>query len=210
MKLSASCVLAVLLLLCLGTPSPAHRVTLFAYVDGDVVRVECGFNRSQKVRQGKITVTDALTGASVLEGHTDEHGAFSFRPSEAVLRSGHDVRISVAAGEGHQSDWVVTAKELRSLNGHPAAGEAEQTPAGSGEQEPEAAAGQGVAAQTLAGLSAQELEALVGRVLDAKLAPLKSELAQARDRGPDLRDIIGGLGWILGLLGLAAYMKYRP
>jgi len=209
MRLSASCILAALLLLCLCTPSSAHRVTLFAYVDGDVVRVECGFSRSQKVRHGKIMVTDVVTGASVLEGLTDEQGAFSFRPSDAVLRSGHDLRISVAAGEGHLSDWVMTAKELRSLNAHPAAGDAAQTLPNANEGEPEAAAGRAAAAPALAGLSEQELEALVGRVLDAKLAPLKSELAQARDRGPDLRDIIGGLGWILGLLGLAAYVKYR-
>ncbi|CAK7058472.1 MAG: hypothetical protein DELT_01316 [Desulfovibrio sp.] len=29
------------------------------------------------------------------------------------------------------------------------------------------------------------------------------------DTGPGLRDIVGGLGWIVGLLGLATYIKYR-
>lgn len=34
-------------------------------------------------------------------------------------------------------------------------------------------------------------------------------VAQQRGGGSELRDIVGGLGWIIGLLGLAAYMKYR-
>ena len=32
----------------------AHRVNIFAFVDGDAVQVECGFNRSQKVKQGTV------------------------------------------------------------------------------------------------------------------------------------------------------------
>lgn len=34
----------------------AHRVNIFAFVDGDAVQVECGFNRSQKVKQGTVEV----------------------------------------------------------------------------------------------------------------------------------------------------------
>lgn len=46
------------------------------------------------------------------------------------------------------------------------------------------------------------LERMMSDMLDAKFA-------QQRSAGPELKDVIGGLGWILGLLGLAAYMKYR-
>lgn len=52
------------------------------------------------------------------------------------------------------------------------------------------------------------LEDMFAHVLDARLAPVEQALAQ-RAAGPDLRDIVGGIGWIIGLLGLAAYMKYR-
>ncbi|MDL2267912.1 hypothetical protein LJC46_08020, partial [Desulfovibrio sp. OttesenSCG-928-G15] len=58
-------------------------------------------------------------------------------------------------------------------------------------------------------MEARELESLVGRVMDAKLAPIKEALGEIRTQGPGLKDIIGGLGWIFGLLGIAAYMKYR-
>ena len=50
----------------------AHRVNIFAFVDGDAVQVECGFNRSQKVKQGTVEVFDATTGALLLQGTTDD------------------------------------------------------------------------------------------------------------------------------------------
>ena len=63
----------------------AHRVNIFAFVDGDAVQVECGFNRSQKVKQGTVEVFDATTGARLLQGTTDDNGVFRF-PVTAELR----------------------------------------------------------------------------------------------------------------------------
>ena len=34
-------------------------------------------------------------------------------------------------------------------------------------------------------------------------------LAESRDQGPALGDILGGIGYIIGLMGLAAYMRFR-
>ncbi len=33
--------------------------------------------------------------------------------------------------------------------------------------------------------------------------------AESRDKAPTLHDILGGIGYILGLLGLAAYIHFR-
>jgi nickel transport protein len=35
-------------------------------------------------------------------------------------------------------------------------------------------------------------------------------LAEQTEAGPNLRDIIGGIGWIFGLIGVAAYFRRRP
>ena len=43
----------------------AHRVNIFAFVDGDAVQVECGFNRSQKVKQGTVVPVAALHRSSL-------------------------------------------------------------------------------------------------------------------------------------------------
>jgi nickel transport protein len=34
-------------------------------------------------------------------------------------------------------------------------------------------------------------------------------LAERQDSGPTLRDVLGGLGYVLGLMGLAAYIHFR-
>ncbi len=46
--------------------------------------------------------------------------------------------------------------------------------------------------------------------LDAKLAPIRRAVLEGTEDGPGLREIIGGIGWIFGLVGVAAYFKSRP
>ena len=57
---------------------------------------------------------------------------------------------------------------------------------------------------------AAEIERIVDAALDAKLSPIKRMLAEQTEAGPNLRDIIGGIGWIFGLIGVAAYFRRRP
>ena len=160
-----------------GAPfASAHRVNIFAFVDGDAVQVECGFNRSQKVKQGTVEVFDATTGAQLLQGTTDDNGVFRFPVTAELREAGHDLNIRIIAGEGHQNDWTVAADELASSGG--------ATPA--------------------------EIERIVDAALDAKLSPIKRMLAEQTEAGPNLRDIIGGIGWIFGLIGVAAYFRRRP
>jgi nickel transport protein len=62
-------------------------------------------------------------------------------------------------------------------------------------------------------MSDPELKKYLEDMLEAKLAPVRQMLgrilAAQQDESPRLRDIIGGIGWIIGLLGLAAYMRNR-
>lgn len=96
-----------------GAPfASAHRVNIFAFVDGDAVQVECGFNRSQKVKQGTVEVFDATTGVQLLQGTTDDNGVFRFPVTAELRKAGHDLNIRIIAGEGHQNDWTVAADEL--------------------------------------------------------------------------------------------------
>ena len=191
------------LLLCFSETGFAHRVSVFAYVDGDAIHVECSFSKSQKVRNGILTFTDLVTGTTLLEGTTNEQGVFRFHPAKTFLQTGHGVNILLNAGEGHQNNWQISAEELQALSSFE-----QNTPvAPSVQQAPPPLTKKRMA--TDSALTATELEALIGKVVDAKLAPVKQTLAQQHDSGPTVRDIIGGLGWILGLLGLATYMKYK-
>ena len=56
----------------------------------------------------------------------------------------------------------------------------------------------------------QDLEEAVEKVLDRKLAPMMKLVAQSRQQqGPNARDVIGGIGYIFGLVGLGAYLHFR-
>ena len=49
---------------------------------------------------------------------------------------------------------------------------------------------------------------VVNAALDAKLAPIKR--AVLGQSGPGVVEIVGGIGWIFGLAGVAAYFRSRP
>jgi nickel transport protein len=216
MKYFTVSLVTLVLLLSFSSFSSAHKVNVFAYADGEAIQVECYFTRSQKVRFGKLAVTDLATGEKLLEGTTDEQGLFRFQPDPDFLKTGHGMNILLRAGEGHQSDWQIEPEELAALTppGKSAqqptqqstqlAGDAQPAPAEQLAQLP--AASRAMAAMDM---EATELEALIGKIMDAKLAPIKQTLARQVDSGPALRDIIGGIGWIIGLLGLATYMKHK-
>ena len=204
MKYCSAISAILVLLLSFSGESLAHKVNVFAYADGDAIQVECYFTRSQKVRHGKLIVTDLSTGEKLLEGSTDEQGLFRFQPDMAFLKTGHGMNILLNAGEGHQSNWEISPEELASLTPSGKSTEPQSAAQAAPAVEPsQASAVSGAAIETA------ELEALIGKIMDAKLAPIKQSLARQEDSGPNLRDIIGGIGWIIGLLGLATYLKYR-
>ena len=111
------CFLTLGLLAVLFAPAVAHRVNIFAFVDGGEIQVECGFSRGSSVQAGKIEVLDAATGAILLTGATDEQGIFRFPIPEAARETGHDLLIRVKAGEGHQNEWRIAAADLGARRG---------------------------------------------------------------------------------------------
>jgi nickel transport protein len=179
--------LAMLSLFALFIPAPvhAHKVTIFAWVEGETVHSESKFSGGKKVKAGKIEVFDHLN-RKVLEGTTDDQGYFAFPlPKEAQT-----LKIVLTAGMGHGNYWEITAQELGRQNPEPSGQPAQAPPT------------QDQRIQ----LDAQALEQIVARVVEKELAPLKAQLAE---QAWGLRDIVAGIGYILGLMGLASYVHYR-
>ncbi len=169
----------------------AHRVNLFAWVEGDTVYTVSKYPDGTRVKEGLIRVLDGA-GRELLQGKTNERGEFSF----PIPRRG-DLTIVLEAGMGHRADWPLSREEL---GGDPASAPppppafrlAEAAPAAVGEAVPAAA-----------------LEQALEKALDRKLAPVVKMLSELHEPRLRLTDIVGGLGWILGLAGLAAWIKNR-
>jgi nickel transport protein len=58
-------------------------------------------------------------------------------------------------------------------------------------------------------LSRQEAKALIDESLDRKLAPIVKMLADHVGRGPTVSEVLGGIGYIFGLAGVALYFLSR-
>lgn len=111
-------ILCLVLLTCPSQEVWAHRVNIFAYTDGDSIRVECSFSKTNRVRNGKLIFLDRETGAILHEATTDEDGLYVLRPDASFatfLASGHGLVIRLMAGEGHQNEWMMEPAELTGL-----------------------------------------------------------------------------------------------
>ena len=102
MKYCAALLCALLLALFFPQEGQAHRVNIFAYADGDAVQIECSFSKSQRVRNGRLTMCDAQTDEVLAHAVTDEQGFFRYVPEAAFLKRGHGLKIHLNAGEGHR------------------------------------------------------------------------------------------------------------
>ena len=218
-SLAMTSIMLAAFILATATSALAHRVNIFAWTEGNEVVAECGFNGGNKVKQGQVVVFDAATGAKLFEGRTDDFGVYRF-PVSAEGKA-HGVRIVIKAGEGHQNEWTVEAAELATIQpGTVAAPAPSSAPASAAASAPAVAtapAAQRPAspktdktpAQQAANISAADLQNIVNTALDAKLGPIRKELAELRVARPGFSEIIGGIGWLVGLAGIALYFKGR-
>ena len=205
-KIAAVLLFLLSLPLTVGSAS-AHRVNVFAWVEGDTVHVESKFAGGKKVKAGKIIVMDSK-GNELLSGRTNDQGEYSF--VIPIIPTQTDLRIVLIAGQGHRGEWTIRATEMQ------------QPPSGTEPDDPVENITQSENNHTVFEISEEtkpstadnrvnmtELEAVIESVLDRKLKPITKMLADAQHKETTAKDIFGGIGYILGLVGIAAYVHSR-
>jgi nickel transport protein len=166
----------------------AHKVTVFAWVEGDTVFTESKLGGGKRVVEGDISVTDGDENI-LLTGKTNHQGEFSFKtPQKPPLT------IVLDAGMGHRATWTIEAEDAAPVADQ--AAETNQIPEEKTAPSPVSAAP-----------DAKQLETVLEKIIDRKLSPVIKMLADSQQRDPSLTDIIGGIGYIFGLVGIAAYFK---
>lgn len=168
----------------------AHRAYLFAWIEGDTVYTESYFSGNKAVRGGEIKVLD-LKGNELLRGRTDEKGEFSFKiPASKTLR------IVLEETTGHGAEYILTAEETGQSGKVQEAERKEVRPT-----EVEKAKGRS---------ELDQVRKAVEEALDTRLKHIQRSLARIeKERSPGFRDVIGGLGYIFGLMGIILYLKSR-
>lgn len=172
--------LAALLVLACAPDASAHKVLLNAWGEGRTLAAEIGFSDGSPGAGAEITVADAATGETLLRGVADGAGFFEAELPGEALERGHDLRVVGNAGAGHRAETLVPASEFA-----------------------------GVAPAAPTGLAPGELEALVRAAVREELRPLRRELEAQSGGGPELGTVLGGIGYIFGLAGVAALADNR-
>jgi nickel transport protein len=174
----------------------AHRVNIFAWVDGDTVHTQSKFGGGKMVNNGEISVFDPERNL-LLKGNTDENGEFSFTiPKKTSLR------IELNAGMGHQNEWIVTAEEIGAL-------QEDNLVVSDQPEDSNSVLGKKSDPLIATGLTREDIEQAVERAVEKKLTPIMQTLSDLRDPGPKITDIFGGIGYIIGLIGIGMYFKNR-
>jgi len=189
-------------LLLLPLTANAHKLRIFAWSEGDVIYGETAFSGNRKPKNAEIVVQEAKSHAVLLTTRTDDQGKFHFTIPQKASQEQLDLLLIGNAGEGHRGEWHLPAAEYLSLSllAEPEGGQRSAPPA-------TAQISSSADQATIVSVDEQLLRRIVDEELEKKLAPLKHMLAENSQKVPDLQDILGGIGYILGLAGIFAWLQ---
>lgn len=186
---------ALVLIAALVAPLPAlaHNVISGVFPSGKDIEGEIGLSDGTMAVGALVEVFDEA-GNKLGETVTDEDGFFLFTPTQPVA---HIFRSDL--GAGHVADTTMSAADVAQLMGQEAAA------ATSG-----ASVLGGAPAQMASGAVGltDETRAEIATMLRNELRPIRQELTALKTE-TNFQSILGGIGYIVGLFGLAFYIAAR-
>ncbi|UCD71230.1 MAG: hypothetical protein JSW70_09560 [Syntrophobacterales bacterium] len=200
--ISWSMILLLVVMFVSASHALAHRVILYAYVEGDRVFTESYFNDGKRCQNSRIEVLD-MSGEKLLEGKTDNNGEFSFNPPKKT-----DLRIILTASMGHRDEYVIRAGELpdgtegkaRGSEPHQIEKKVLEAEKGGEKETP---------SSQLTRLEVEQIRTTVEGTLDEKLKPIMRLLAERQSEGISFVGVVGGIGFIFGIMGIILYFRSR-
>jgi nickel transport protein len=183
----------LLLFLIFSEQASAHSVHIFAWAEGERICSESYFSKTTRVRDGEAIMADAA-GLVLARARTDATGLACFPLPEKA----QDLTFSILAGSGHRGEFSLRAVDL-----------AASFPQISSSPDPSSAPETGLPASGRTDHE-DDLRAIVNQELQRQLAPILQALAEIKaDKAPGLNEIVGGIGWILGLASAAQWLASR-
>lgn len=173
-----------------AAPVFAHQLHVFACpdADGTTIRGSVYFRGGTPARDAAVIARDPA-GRQIGRTKTDQQGEFSL---QARFRCDH--RLLVEVGAGHGAEYTVKAAELS--KGLPPRG---NTPIPPQDGTPQTAPPPVADAAAATPPENQRLQAVY-----AQLVELRKQLHEY-EQSLRLRDVLGGIGYIVGIAGVAFY-----
>lgn len=190
----------------------AHSLYVFAAAEGKTIRGKVYLRGGAGVPQAEVRAV-APNGAVLATTKTDPHGEFLL---EVPFRCDYLLRATLA--DGHQAEWKVSGDELAgdlpplSANASSPAEGNDDGPLRPGTAAPPyespSAGPPRQASGSDSAIGGQNPFASELKAVHTQLVQLRQEWQQFRHQ-LQLRDILGGLGYILGLTGVSFYLFAR-
>jgi nickel transport protein len=187
----------ICLSLLLSLPVQAHKLKVFATAEGDQLQGKAYFVGGAKAAGARIAITDSQ-GQVLARLTPDAQGHFSYQVSRRM-----DYQVIADSQDGHQARWTIKADELAAAL--PSVEVKDSVPpvtdrVGSPPlAQPDEKAG---------GLESPVVVSLVERAVARQIRPLREEI-EAYGEQVRARDILGGIGYIVGLAGLGLWWRNR-
>ncbi len=203
-------VLSVVLVFLYVPASQAHKVKMFATAEGNLITGYVYYTTGGKPKQAVILVEDPQ-GNRLGNVTTDDNGEFTFT---ANLRQDYVFILELA--DGHRATFTVTADELPETLSPPEGKQPVQNENGPNNDQdmtserPLPASETHVAAKDhlVLQLSSGELEDLMDKAVSKQMRLLREQLEHYEEK-VRLHDILGGIGYIIGLMGLGYFLSAR-
>lgn len=192
----------------------AHNIVSGVYADGMMVEGEIGFSNGDMAAAGVMVEVLNDAGEKLGETALVEGGMFAYQASavqkhifKANLSSGHIAEMVIEADElsadtastastaSGSGSLVVASAEPANNSTMAITADASNTPSES-------------AGSIALGVTATELQAMIRSTVAQQVRPLQKELRAYKEKVM-FRDIAGGLGFIFGLFGVAAWMASK-
>jgi nickel transport protein len=176
-----------LFILLLSESAYAHKVKLFATVTGDVISGYVYFPGGERAQAVSVKI---FLANNQLEDtvQTNERGEFQFH---AKTHATH--RLVANLGEGHLAEYTVNANEFSDI-------------APIADREPSV---ENLAVSPQNCNISEQLPEIVAKVVSQQIRPLREQL-EAYQEKIGLHDILGGIGYIFGVMGVLFYLAKRP
>ena len=182
----------------------AHKVQMFAYTEGENVFVEGYFADGKKAMKSEVIVYDP-SGTELLRGRTDDTGKFNFKAPKKT-----DLKIVVDAGMGHKTEYTLPAGELHIAGGNKTA-DVVAASVSKDSKTIKVKEEKSKVSQT-SRLDDVQLQAIVEKAVEKSVGeaikPLVRSFTEMQQKN-SLTTIIGGIGYIMGLMGIVLYFKSR-
>jgi nickel transport protein len=180
-------ILSLSLLFC-ALPLLAHGLKVYAHAAGDTIQGEVHFAGGAGASGALVRISDA-EGKVLAVVKPDAEGHFSYR-----LKRPMDVVVEADSLDGHQARWYLKAEAFSG--------------AGAAREQGEVAVSRTPAPSVSGPVTAETAGSPCDEVLARQTQSMQEALMACEER-VRLRDILGGLGYIVGLAGLGLWWGCR-